>query len=106
MIALLRNGHDLDVKAGRRCRGPQGTSTRRWPSCCSTRRAPTRLQGHFRSDAAGENGHETVIKLLLDNEDVDPDSKDEDGRTPLLWTTRNGHETAVMLLQRHGVLSL
>jgi ankyrin repeat protein len=33
---------------------------------------------------AAENGHEAVVKLLLDKEGVDPDSKNTfNGRTPL-----------------------
>ncbi len=46
-----------------------------------------------------------MVKLLLDKEGVDPDSKDEwCGRTPLLWAARNGHEAVVkLLLDKDGV---
>jgi len=47
---------------------------------------------------AAENGHEAVVRLLLEREDVDPDSKDKCGRTPLSFAARNGHETVVRLL--------
>ncbi|KAN0070946.1 purine and uridine phosphorylase [Elaphomyces granulatus] len=43
------------------------------------------------------NGHEAVVKLLLDNNAV-IESTDEYGRTPLLWAARNGHEAVVKLL--------
>jgi len=32
---------------------------------------------------AAERGHEGIVKLLLNREEVNPDSKDNDGRTPL-----------------------
>lgn len=46
--------------------------------------------------AAG-NGHEIVIRLLLEN-GADIDSQDNDGQTPLSWAARNVHEAAVRLL--------
>ncbi|KAF4440036.1 hypothetical protein F53441_12407 [Fusarium austroafricanum] len=48
--------------------------------------------------AAG-NGHEAIVKLLLDTGKVDPDAKDKDGRTPLWQAAANGHEAIVKLLQ-------
>ncbi len=39
-----------------------------------------------------------MVKLLLAKDGVDPDSKDTDGRTPLWWAARNGHEAVVKLL--------
>ena len=71
MIALLKNGHNPDVK------DTFGRTPLSW---------------------AAENGHEAVVKLLLDKEGVDPDSKAKDGRTPLLWAAENGHEAVVKLL--------
>jgi len=48
--------------------------------------------------AAG-NGHEVTVKLLLEREDVNPNTLDtEYGRTPLLWAVRNSHEGTVKLL--------
>ena len=55
---------------------------------------------------AAANGHEAVVKLLLEKEGVDPDSKDADGRTPLWWAAANGYEAVVKLLQSPGALSL
>ena len=42
--------------------------------------------------------HETVVKLLVERNDVDADSKDENGRTPLSWAGAGGHEAVVKLL--------
>ena len=53
--------------------------------------------------AAGE-GHEEVVKLLLEQKGVNPDSKDYWGRTPLLEAASKGHEEIVrLLLQRENV---
>jgi ankyrin repeat protein len=53
---------------------------------------------------AAANGHEAVVKLLLDNGGVDPDSKDYYGQTPLARAAANGHEGAVkLLLDKEGV---
>ncbi|RKK26885.1 hypothetical protein BFJ67_g16416 [Fusarium oxysporum f. sp. cepae] len=47
---------------------------------------------------AAENGHEAIVKLLLDTDKVDPDAKDEDGWTPLSRAAKKGHEAVVKLL--------
>jgi ankyrin repeat protein len=39
-----------------------------------------------------------VVKLLVRRDDVEADSKDEDGRTPLSWAVEGGHEAVVKLL--------
>ncbi|KAJ5219205.1 FabD/lysophospholipase-like protein [Penicillium cinerascens] len=39
------------------------------------------------------NGREAVVKLLLANHNVDPNSRDKDGRTPLSWAFPNHHRT-------------
>jgi ankyrin repeat protein len=51
---------------------------------------------------AAENGHEGIVKLLLDTGKVDADWKDGDGRTPLWWAAGNGHEAIVKLLLDTG----
>ena len=51
--------------------------------------------------AAG-NGHEAIVKLLLESGEGDADSKDRDGRTPLWWAAGNGHEAVVKLLLESG----
>ncbi|PNY24184.1 Uncharacterized protein TCAP_05872 [Tolypocladium capitatum] len=48
--------------------------------------------------AAG-NGHEDIVKLLLDTGNVDVDIRDQYGRIPLSWAATNGHESIVRLLQ-------
>ena len=47
---------------------------------------------------AANQGHEAVVKLLLDTKKVDIDSKDKDGLTPLSEAADNGHESVVKLL--------
>ena len=50
---------------------------------------------------AARNGHEAVVKLLLER-GADIDSKDEWGRTPLHWAAESGHEAVVKLLLERG----
>jgi hypothetical protein len=51
---------------------------------------------------AAENGHEAVMRLLLDK-GADMESKDaEYSQTPLSWAAENGHEAAVRLLVDKG----
>jgi ankyrin repeat domain-containing protein 50 len=52
--------------------------------------------------SAAEKGHEAVVKLLLETGKVNPDLKDEDGRTPLSRAVEEGHETTVKLLLETG----
>jgi len=53
---------------------------------------------------AAKNGHDGVVKLLLEREDVDPDMPNNQGSTPLSWATDNGHEGIVkLLLDRNDV---
>ncbi|KAH8598548.1 ankyrin repeat-containing domain protein, partial [Bisporella sp. PMI_857] len=52
---------------------------------------------------AAENGHEAVVKLLLDTSKVDIDSQDyKNSQTPLSWAAENGHEAVVKLLLDTG----
>ena len=39
-----------------------------------------------------------IVRLLLERDGVDPDSKDSYGQTPLSWAAANGHEAIVKLL--------
>ncbi|OBT38813.1 hypothetical protein VE00_10966 [Pseudogymnoascus sp. WSF 3629] len=47
---------------------------------------------------AAQSGHEAVVKLLVERDDVVADSKDNDGQTPLSWAAQRGHEAVVKLL--------
>jgi ankyrin repeat protein len=46
---------------------------------------------------ATKNGHESIIKLLLEA-GAKVEAKDDNGRTPLLLAAENGHEAVVKLL--------
>ena len=50
---------------------------------------------------AAENGHEAVVKLLLEK-GADVECKSNDGRTPLWWAAEKGHEAVVKLLLEKG----
>jgi len=53
--------------------------------------------------AAG-SGHEEVVKMLLERDDVNPSKAGRYGQTPLWCAAQNGHEGVVkMLLGRDGV---
>ncbi|KAL9010697.1 MAG: hypothetical protein Q9173_004396 [Seirophora scorigena] len=61
----------------------------------------TGLAGHrFGKPCWG--GHEAVAKLLLIKGKANPEAKDKDGRTPLLWAAQNIHEAMVKLLLETG----
>src|SRR6266566_2514557 len=51
---------------------------------------------------AAENGHEAVVKLLLDSGKVDADSEDEQGQTPLSLAAGRGHKAIMKLLFDNG----
>ncbi|KAI9668003.1 MAG: hypothetical protein M1821_000823 [Bathelium mastoideum] len=55
---------------------------------------------------AAENGHEAVVKLLLDTDEVDIESKDTEGQTPLSLAAMNGHEVVVRLLLDTGKVDI
>ena len=48
------------------------------------------------------NGHEAVAKLLVENYKVNPNSEDNDGRTPLSWAAGNGHKDVAKMLIETG----
>ena len=49
-------------------------------------------------------GHAVVVKLLLNQQHIEADSKSKNGRTPLSWAAGAGHAAVVeLLLSRHDV---
>ncbi|KAH7115580.1 hypothetical protein EDB81DRAFT_953062 [Dactylonectria macrodidyma] len=65
---------------------------------CSIQSDTNNLQPGERGSAA-ENGHEAIVKLLLEK-GADVESKGKGGWTPLLLAAGNGYEAIVKLLQR------
>ena len=51
---------------------------------------------------AAWNGHEGVVKILLEQDDANPDKQDKYGRTPLGCAAWNGHEEVVKILLGRG----
>ncbi|KAH8797090.1 hypothetical protein DL96DRAFT_1642902 [Flagelloscypha sp. PMI_526] len=49
---------------------------------------------------AATNGHLAIVRLLLERNDVQADSRDEDGTSPLSYATENGHIDIVKLILR------
>jgi ankyrin repeat protein len=79
LMALLKNGHVPDTKDSD-TKDDYGQTPLSW---------------------AAENGHEAVVKLLVEK-GAELESKDYFGRTPLLWAAENGHEAVVKLLVEKG----
>jgi ankyrin repeat protein len=48
---------------------------------------------------AATHGHKDIVELLLKRDDVDPNSKDNFGRTPLQMAAMFGHNAIVKLLK-------
>ncbi|KAF3177841.1 hypothetical protein TWF788_007623 [Orbilia oligospora] len=59
------------------------------------------LDGRTPLSWAAENGHETVVRLLI-NAGAEIETKDWYGRTPLSWAAENGHEVVARLLINAG----
>ena len=56
-------------------------------------------EGNITKLVLSENGHEAVVKLLLDSSKVDADAEDSEyDRTPLSWAILTGHKAIVELL--------
>ena len=55
---------------------------------------------------AAENGHDAVVKLLLEIGKVDVDSRDDNSRTPLSYAAGNGQNAVVKLLLETGKINV
>ncbi|KAL6793696.1 hypothetical protein GGI42DRAFT_142054 [Trichoderma sp. SZMC 28013] len=51
---------------------------------------------------ASGNGHESIVRQLLRKEEVDVDSRDHNGWTPLKWATEKKHTKVAQLLLSEG----
>jgi len=51
---------------------------------------------------AARNGHEGVVKILLERDNVNPDKPNNDSQTPLCQAAYNGHEGVVKMLLERG----
>ena len=46
------------------------------------------------------------MRLLVERDDIEADTKDEDGRTPLSYAAGNGREAVVRLLESFTTVAL
>ena len=51
---------------------------------------------------AAHNGHEAVVRLLIEKDGVGINTKDKNGQTPLLLVAVMGYDTIVQLLMTKG----
>lgn len=51
---------------------------------------------------AAFNGHEVILRMILDAELVDLDAQDWEGRTVLMWAAELGNEEIVEMLLSKG----
>ena len=68
------------------------------------RRRPKNKRGRSPLSLAAEAGHEAVIRLLLERDDINVNSEDRSDCTPLSWAIRTGHEAvAELILERDDI---
>ncbi|KAJ5626354.1 hypothetical protein N7510_002663 [Penicillium lagena] len=46
--------------------------------------------------------HEDIVRILANHAEVNVNSQDHDGSTPLAWAARRGHCAVVEVLMRHS----
>ncbi|KAH6883905.1 ankyrin repeat-containing domain protein [Thelonectria olida] len=94
LMKMVQQGDEIGVKMllGERDKNGMRTDT----NCEDPKDRQTPLS------LAAENGHEAIVKLLLDTGNADVNAKDADGLTPLSLVARNGHEAIVKLLLDTG----
>ena len=61
------------------------------------------LQGYTALSVAASNGHEDVVRLLIDNGAI-VNAANINGCTALYWARTKGHERIADLLRQHGAL--
>ncbi|TQV90076.1 ankyrin repeat protein [Cordyceps javanica] len=74
-------------------------------------RQATRLGGLTALSAASRNGHESVVRLLLVDSDINPNHQDGLSRTPLTWGVDAGHrdgngDTPLALAAENGYVNV
>jgi ankyrin repeat protein len=57
--------------------------------------------GHTPLSLAAAKGRTAVLEVLLQSR-AQVDSSDSEGRTPIGWAARHGHEAAALLLYERG----
>ena len=73
-----------------------------WVEGCGTKQDD--CMGNTPLAWAAWNGHEEVVKILLERDDINPEKPSESGHTPLCYAAEGGHEGVVeLLLERDDV---
>jgi len=64
----------------------------------------TDVEGNTAISWAAKQGHDTIVKTVLEQDGVTPNTTDQAGRRPLSWAAGNGCEGAVKnLLEKEDV---